>query len=358
MKHIVINGGSLGSKNYYGVQRYTIEILKQIDGMVDPGIVQVLMPVGGEKEYHFQNIEVVTSEHSRQSKIEKLVWDQVVFPHYARKEKRISVDLLVALPLVGCDISAIYDCRTVLFPQNAKCLTEKLKRLLYIWRVRSSTQKNKMIITDSENAKDDICRLFKCKPEKIKVVYGAWQHFQSVEEDSSILETYGLSDDEYFFSLGSQMRHKNLRWVVEAAQQNPQYRFVITGNNKVNEADAEVTVQKHENLIYTGYLSDEKVKALMRNCKAFIQPSLYEGFGLPPMEAMSVGANCIVSNISSLPEVYGDSVWYINPEKYNDIDLDKIMSREKVDNSIVLSKYSWEKSARQIMKLIDGVESK
>ena len=81
--------------------------------------------------------------------------------------------------------------------------------------------------------------------------------------------------------------------------------------------------------VVTGALSDEEIKALMRHCKASIQPSFYEGFGIPPMEAMSVGADCIVSNASSLPEVYKNSVWYIDPHDYDSIDLDKIMAQKK-----------------------------
>ena len=93
----------------------------------------------------------------------------------------------------------------------------------------------------------------------------------------------------------------------------------------------------------------------MKKCKAFIHPSLYEGFGLPPLEAMSVGARCIVSNVSSLPEIYGRSVWYIDPYNYNEINLGKIMMEEIEDNTVVLNKYSWNKSAELFYKTIKGI---
>ena len=107
-----------------------------------------------------------------------------------------------------------------------------------------------------------------------------------------------------------------------------------------------------QNMVFTGSLSDGEIKALMHYCKAFIQPSFYEGFGIPPMEAMSVGADCIVSNAGSLPEVYKDSVWYIDPYNYVDIDLDSIMSKTKGDNQLVLKEYSWEKSAKELIKVL------
>lgn len=355
MKQIIFNGGILRNKNVYGVQRYTTEVLRELDSMVDKGMIKVLVPSTGDINLQFKNIEVVQSKRCRINKIQKLLWDQYVFPHYAKKMNGISVDLVVALPLKGCDICAIYDCRTILFPNNAKSIIEKLKRYFYIFRVRISTKRSKYIVTDSESAKADICRLFNCPKDKVKVVYGAWQHFDRVEYDESVIDDFNLADKEYFFTLGSQMRHKNIRWIVSAALQNPHYTFVVTGNNHVNEFDDEIRDIKADNLIYTGYLSDEKVKSLMKHCKAFIQPSIYEGFGIPPMEAMSVGAKCMVSNVSSLPEVYPKSVWYIDPYNYENIDIEEIISKPVEDNQQLLDMYSWFDSAIKIRDLIEGL---
>jgi glycosyltransferase involved in cell wall biosynthesis len=108
-------------------------------------------------------------------------------------------------------------------------------------------------------------------------------------------------------------------------------------------------------VIFTGYLSDEEIKALMNHCKVFVQPSLCEGFGIPPMEAMSVGANCIVSNRASLPEVYLNSVWYIDPEDYDNINIDKIMQSSKNDNDVILNLYSWKKSALELFNYLKAL---
>ena len=92
----------------------------------------------------------------------------------------------------------------------------------------------------------------------------------------------------------------------------------------------------------------------MAHCKAFIQPSLSEGFGMPPLEAVSAGArDIIVSNVTALPEVYGECAHYIDPTKYENIDMDEILATEVRDPSVLLEKYSWEKSAKQIKALID-----
>lgn len=355
MKKIFFNGGILLNERVYGVQRFASETLKELDNLVNLGEVKLIIPNGGSKELKFNNIEVIVSDNSRQSKLDKIIWDQFTFPNYVKKHGGVGIDLIVALPLQGIDITMVHDCRTIIFPDNAKSISERLKRLFYKERVKASVKKSRLILAPSESAKADICRLFDCTPSKIKVIYEGWQHFQKVVSDETVIDELQLCEKEYFFSLGSQMRHKNIRWVIEAAKQNPQYTFVVTGSSDVNEFDYEIRKNVPDNVIYTGYLSDEKVKSLMKHCKAFIQPSMYEGFGIPPMEAMSVGAKCIVSNVSSLPEVYGNSVWYIDPLKYDDIDLDVIMKEPIEDNRVILDKYSWRKTAEQLYEVIKGI---
>lgn len=102
-----------------------------------------------------------------------------------------------------------------------------------------------------------------------------------------------------------------------------------------------------------GYVSDEEAKTLMRDCKAFLFPSIYEGFGIPPLEAMSAGCKrIIVSDTEVMHEIFGDSVEYINSTSrdYNiDIDL-KVLEKDKKN---VLKSYSWEMSAKYLYSLIE-----
>ena len=135
---------------------------------------------------------------------------------------------------------------------------------------------------------------------------------------------------------------------MQAAKQNPNYYFVVTGNNYGNSK----TSFNLPNVIYTGYLSDERIKSLMKWAKAFIQPSFYEGFGIPPMEALSVGCPIIVANRSSLPEIYGKTAHYIDPYNYQSIDINEVLSSPVDDASDILQKYTWEKSAKQFYGIL------
>ncbi len=102
-----------------------------------------------------------------------------------------------------------------------------------------------------------------------------------------------------------------------------------------------------------GYVSDEEAKTMMRDCKAFLFPTFYEGFGIPPLEAMSVGAkNIYVSDTAVMHEIFGDSVHYINPYKYNDIFDDDAADSEECIRKVLL-KYSWKKSAILLRKIVE-----
>lgn len=101
------------------------------------------------------------------------------------------------------------------------------------------------------------------------------------------------------------------------------------------------------NMHIHSYVSYEDACSLMKNCKAFICPSYYEGFGDSPLEALALGTKIIVSNRSALPEVFGKAAHYI--DLYNtDVDLDKLLKEPVADADTVLNKYSWEKSAKKL----------
>ena len=141
--------------------------------------------------------------------------------------------------------------------------------------------------------------------------------------------------------------------MISAAKQSPNKTFVISGSTNFEGNAGSESIP--ENVIFTGYLTDEEIKSLMANCTAFIQPSIIEGFGIPPMEAMSAGANCIVSNTSSLPEIYRNSVWYIDPLNYENINLEDIMANEIESKDLILNRFSWEKSSLKLNSLIREV---
>lgn len=349
---IFFNGFSLVQDKVYGIHRYALEILKELDKIVPANKVYVVIPKGKENVLNFKNIKIKSYKKSCKSKLSLFLWDLYGFSGYVAKKHGVSVDLTLSLPLHGCDIVAIHDCIQERFPQNADSIKRKIIRKLYLYRVKYNIKKAKEIITVSNSSKKDLISLYRLNDKTINVIPNSWQHYEYIKPDFGIIERLNLKDKEYFFALGSRFYHKNIKWIVEAARQNKQSVFVVTGEKKFSSTEPFAEHEVTSNVIFTGYLSDEEIKALMIHCKAFIQPSLCEGFGIPPMEAMSCGAKCILSKSPALPEIYRDSAWYIDPLKYSHIDMEQIMSKQIKDNNEVLEKYSWSKSAEKLWGIL------
>lgn len=113
-------------------------------------------------------------------------------------------------------------------------------------------------------------------------------------------------------------------------------------------------IKQLDNVIVTGYVTDEKLKSLMCECKALVFPSLYEGFGITPLEVISCGAEVIVSSATCLPEIYRNNVYYIDPYNY-DVTIDEIYKQKIDDPSNLLRIYCWDKAANQLNDILRKV---
>lgn len=349
-KKVVINGGMFQKDLFFGIHRYTIEILKELDKIISSDI-KIYLLLSCDISVEFNNIKKVVMPFYTKRGIRKYIWNYYIFPKYAKKYHCFSIDMLMGFPLFA-DVITIYDCISELYSINANTIYKKVARIIYLLRVKFSIMTCKYIFTISECSKKDIINYYKIKNKLIYILPCAWQHFENIIENENILEKLKLNKCEYFFSLGTRFAHKNFRWVVEAAKQNQNYIFVVSGSKTQNSSDHYIENTDLNNIIFTDYLSDGEVKALMRYCKAFIFPSLYEGFGMPPLEALSAGAEIIISNSSCLPDIYENSAHYIDPLNYNDINIEKILSTRVEDARKLLDKYSWNLTANKFYKFI------
>ena len=105
------------------------------------------------------------------------------------------------------------------------------------------------------------------------------------------------------------------------------------------------------NVKLLGYVSDGQVKWLMQNCKAFIFPSYYEGFGIPPLEALSVGTKIVVGNAASLPEIYKGAALYIDPYS-TDCTIKELLKKKTDAPDMVLSEYTYDKAAKKLYNVL------
>ncbi len=346
-RKVIIDGKSLCSNQITGIVRVHLEVIKRLDELVEPGQVELLIPEKCRCKQDFKNLKVVNYGKSLH-----IIWRQVFFAFYVMKHKGIALCMSNSAPIICPSIVCIHDINAVLNPDFYN--TKPISKLLHLETIskflicRNATK----IFCPSNFTKKELLKRFRCKNPEIAVVNLGWEHYKEIEPNYAILDKYGLVKGTYYFSIGSLAPHKNFQWIIEAAKKNIDNTFVIAGGADPKVFGYEYTEEKLKGIKYVGYISDQESKALMDGCKAFLFPSLYEGFGIPPLEAMSVGANVIASDIPVLREVLGDAIHYIDPNDPN-VNLDKILNTKlKEKREDVLNRYSWEKTARQIWNII------
>lgn len=348
MSKIVFLGDTLLNDEPLGIQRFAYEILKQLDQMQLDYDCELLVPASYDCKITFNQIKIVKYGDIRTG----FLWRQIDYPKYVRSNHSIGVDLTLGLALQGSDVVCLHDCIYENYSQDFIGIKEKIKRFSYLIRARRAIKKSKVIITVSQTSKIELMQHYKIPSEKIKVIYNAWQHYERVMPDDKILDRFHLTKGNYCFSLGSGLPHKNFKWVIAAAIKNPQYQFVVTGTNRLSIYAKELNCNNVSNVTFTGFLTDGEVKALMENCKVFLHPSLYEGFGIPPLEALCCGADIAISNKSCLPEIYQNSAHYFNPVDYENIDINALLVSPTDQKENILRMYSWKTSANQINNII------
>ena len=352
MKKIIIDGYFLSENNPVGLHRFSSEILKKIDKYYNCSDIEIVVPSIKNIDIELCNIKISETACflNKFGRLGMEIWKKIAFPFYVISNHGYAVDMAFAQQTIKCNVCGVFDCITLKCPENFIGIKAKVTRFFNSLRIKKSAKKADFVITLSEDAKADIIQYIDIPADKIKIIGCAWQHINDISYDDGIFDKLPNSykKGNYFFSLGSQYYHKNMKWVLEAAKQNPNELFVVTGKkfgNLMNELN-------EPNIYYTGYLSDSEIKSLMKYSKAFIQPSFYEGFGIPPMEALALGRQIIISNTSSLPEIYGKSAHYIDPYNYKKINLSEILNSPVEGASSILESYSWKKSAEQFLNIL------
>ena len=231
------------------------------------------------------------------------------------------------------------------------------------------------IIAISEQSRRDFQRFLHVPDDRITVIYGAAdERFHPAiprEEIERVKRAHGI-DSEYILSVGTTEPRKNILRLVSAfrslLKRGLKYKLVIAGERGwLSDPLYEFVEQERlkERVLFTGYVNDRDLPSLYAGATVFAFPSLYEGFGLPVVEAMACGAPTITSNRSSLPEVAGDAALLVDPEDEGQIKealqrlledeaLRQELSRRAIEQS---KKFSWDQSARQALKVYESVIS-
>jgi len=232
-----------------------------------------------------------------------------------------------------------------------------------ILRVKKEISESKRIFTPSEFTKNDIKNTLKINAKKIKIIYeGGGENFakKSQKKIEKIRKKYNLPN-KFLLSLSTLEKRKNLKTLIKAfLKSSCKDLYLVLAGQKNNSIFAELNLPKNERVIFTGFIPEEDKNALYSASFAFIFPSLFEGFGLPLLEAMASGVPVLCSNTSSMPEVVGNSALLFNPLKKEDISvkIEKIYTDAELRKNLIqkglnrAKEFSWESSAKKILECL------
>jgi len=275
-------------------------------------------------------------------------------------------------PLVPCrSVVTIHDCIHLMFPQY---LPNRMALAYARSSIGMAARRATRVMTVSESSKRDILRFVDVEPERIDVIYNAYDERFAVEpaEDDivRVRERYQLHD-EFVLYAGNVKPHKNLERLIDAFSLVRQRGFdhlklVLIGDDISKYAALRRAVhqhQLHKYVRFLGYLPQETLAVMYRLAGVFVFPSLYEGFGLPPLEAMASGTPVVTSNVSSLPEVAADAAVLVDP--YDPVAIADGIERVLTDEGLRVDlrrrglararQFSWEQSVRRVHAIYNEV---
>lgn len=342
MKSSIIINGQFTARRVTGQERFAHEIILELDKICKKGQYTLVVPKNASKIPHLNNIPVIKFGKAKGS-----LWEQTFFALYMITHPRcISLNLLTIMPICKPGIICIHDMSYRTHPEYCKTFYMKVSRYWHIFQEELARRFSPLLFTVSEYSKKQMMESLKQPSDKIVVLGNGWEHFKEVIADETLKERHpDWFATPYFFSLGSLAPNKNIQWILEVAKRHPQYNFFIGGKANLKAYGTDYKEEDYKNVKFLGYISDGEVKFLMAHCKAFIFPSFFEGFGIPPLEAMSVGAKCIIAKASCLPEIFGESAYWIDP--YNaDVDFNELLSHDVASPEKILNKYTFKHFAK------------
>lgn len=218
----------------------------------------------------------------------------------------------------------------------------------------------------SEMTRQDIISLYQIPPEKISVIFNAVEpHFKPITPTQELFTKYNIPNVPYIITVGTVQPRKNYSRLVKALAQlrtKHDIHLVVVGGNGWLEDEFYATIRNTKMTDYvhlTGFVADKELPALYTGAQMMVFPSLYEGFGIPILEAMACGVPVVSSNTSSLPEVAEDAALLIDPYSVDEIHnaLERVITDQNLCKTLIQSglkqalKFTWEQSAKQLLGL-------
>ena len=371
-----------------GLGRYTQEIVDNIIKMVDLSQVSVVVFLSPENFNEFS----ISHKNIKKIKI-RMHWyswqEQIFFPWFIWREK---LDLIhyphFNVPVfTPCRfVVTIHDLILTHFPTTRATTHSPLvyyfKNLAYRFVIKQAIKRSQKVITVSNFTKNDILEQFKIPEEKIIVTYEGVANLYKGNDDSfSVKLNYqennlveNVLKNDFLLYVGNAYPHKNLEFLLRVFKNireiKPNLRLVLIGKedyfyNKLRNFALSINLLKSNSedspVVFAGYVPDRQLLVFYQKASAYIFPSLYEGFGLPPLEAMAQSCPVISASASSLPEILGQAALYFNPKEEEELKkrVLELLDNESLRSELInkgkeqIKKYSWEECARQTFSVYE-----
>lgn len=373
---IGIDGNEANVQQKVGVSVYTLKLLEYFQKKATSGQKIIVFL----KNKQFNDLPLETENYKYVILRDNFLWSQTILPLELYKRKAFGQDINVFfspahyLPRF-CPIPSvvtIHDLSYFYYPD------EFLKKDLYLLKnwTKFSIEKARRIIAVSNTTKKDLIKFYNVPEAKIEVIYNGVSpghsdpersaSWRRVEGEESI-KKYNIKKNQYILYVGTLQPRKNLITLIESfslfKKQNPGFKLVISGKKgwlyehifqRVKELQLDKEVK------FVGFIKDEDLVNLYTHAFCFVLPSLYEGFGLPLLEAMCFGCPVISSFTSSLPEVGGDACLYFDPRNSNELaeKLLELSGNRKMRYDLIkkgrerIKLFSWQKCTEETLKVI------
>lgn len=348
MNKIYINARFF-AQNMTGVQRFAMELSKSLSKFNKDIIFLAPASIDMSLVPESFNIKIIGKRNG-------LYWEQIELPNFLKKQNNpLLVNLCNRSPLFyKNNVLVLHDITFIRYPKSFS----KSFLLLYYFLIPKLLNKAKKILTVSDFSKKEISEYYKININDIDVIYNAVsKDFFSRQKE--------YSPDKYLLAVSSDVYNKNFERLVLAfnkINKNLNIKLKVVGKEGII---AKKYSNSNSNIEFVGRVSDSELVKLYQNALAFVFPSIYEGFGIPPIEAQACGCPVLSSCLTAMPEILSDSVYYFNPLDIDDIanKMESIVEDEVTRENLIIAgflnikKFSWDLSARKLLDIIEKIKS-
>lgn len=346
---IYLNGKFLAQRTT-GVQRFARGVVTAFDRSLQSTPcgqdVELLLPHGAAL---IDDLRVVRQRVIGKPGRSLTAWEQLDLPAHARGGTLICLSGSAPLLVSNC-VPIIHDAAIWLYPQAYSRAFVAWYRLLFALRAMCSP----LVLTVSESSARDLAPHL--PRTAYRIVPNSSEHITKRPSDTSVLNRLELTTGKFLLAVGSLNPTKNFSSLINAYVTSPladQLPLVIVGAINREVFSLGIIIEDHPNVRWAGPVPDTQLRALYEHALVFVFPSLYEGFGIPPLEAMLCGCPVVASNSSSIPEVCDDAAHYFDPLNPKDmlVAIQSVIKDDAHRNALIergrqrANSFTWEKAA-------------